>query len=101
MRTARVRRGDGGTEDAEVARMDKDLSMYGFAVFGGEFTSTPELGFATSPQHREYRLGWRLGLARHAGNVSFDLGVEATRLEAANDDGGPEHRLGLRMNARW
>ena len=36
---------------------------YGFGAFGDRFTATPEVGRALEPQHREYRLGWRLALA--------------------------------------
>ena len=54
---------------------------------------------------REYRLGWRLGLAR-SGPVSFELGLEATRRGAANDSGSgagaePEHGVRLELRARF
>ena len=87
-------------DDLDSRRLEMKLG-YGFAVFENRFTATPEAGFAMSGEHREYRLGWRLGLARGAGNVALDLGVEAIRREASNDDGGPEQRLGLGMTARW
>ena len=50
--------------------------------------------------HRDYSLGWRMGLAR-SGRVSFEHGLAATRREAANDDGAPKHGIGLRGTARW
>ena len=74
---------------------------YGFGVFGERFTATPEAGLGLSDSHRELSLGWRLGLARSA-PVSLELGLEATRREAANDDGpGPAHALMLRGQLRW
>ena len=33
--------------------------------------------------------------------VAFDLGLEGTRREAANDDRAPEHGLRLRGALRW
>ena len=73
---------------------------YGFALFGGRYTGTPEFGLGLSDAHRDYSLGWRMGLAR-SGRVSFELGIAATRREAANDDGAPKHGIGLRGTARW
>ena len=80
-------------------RLDVKLG-YGLAAFGDRFTSTPELGLALSNDAREYRLGWRLGLAR-SGPASFELGLGATRREAANDDAAPEHALRLDLKARF
>ena len=72
---------------------------YGFPVFGERFTATPEFGVALSDTAREVRLGWKLGLAR-SGTSSFELGVEATRTEPANDS-GPEHGIRLKLDARF
>ena len=41
-------------------------------------------------------LGWRL---EGMGTQGFELRFEGTRLDAANDDS--EHRVGVRMSARW
>ena len=74
---------------------------YGFPAFGDRFTSTPELGVALSDTAREYRFGWRLGLVP-GGPASFELGVEATRTEPANDAGTePEHEVRLKLDARF
>ena len=35
---------------------------YGLPAFAGRFTGTPEIGFGLSETHREYSLGWRIGL---------------------------------------
>ena len=43
-------------------------------------------------------LGWRLEVAGHE---DFGVRVEGSRLGAANDDAGPEHRVGLRLTVRW
>ena len=67
---------------------------YGFALFGGRFTGTPEIGLGLSDAHRDYSLGWRLAEARPAG-LAFGLDVEGGRRERASGDGRPEHRLGL------
>ena len=80
-----------------------ELKMgYGFGVFGDRFTATPQMGLGLSDSHRELSLGWRLGLAR-SGPVSMALGLEATRREAANDDGAqaPAHALMMRARVRW
>ena len=63
---------------------------------------TPEVGFGLSDTGRDYRLGWRLGLAR-SGQATFELGLEATRREPANDNGAgePEHGVGLTVTATW
>ncbi len=73
---------------------------YGLALFGGRYTGPPELGLGLSGAHRDYSLGWRMGLAR-SGRVSFELGLAATRREAANEDRAAEHGIGLRGTARW
>lgn len=50
---------------------------------------------------REYRLGWRLDSAV-PGNPGFEISLDATRSEAANDDGAaPEHGVMLRAGIRW
>ena len=72
---------------------------YGMPLLGGRFTGTPEFGFGLSESGRDWRLGWRLGLAR-SGRSDFGLGVEATRREPANDD-APDNRVGLTATMRW
>ena len=84
----------------ENRRLELKLG-YGFGVFGDRFTATPEAGLGLSNGQREVRLGWRLGL-EGSGPVSMELGLEATRREAANDDGAePVHALMLRGSMRW
>ena len=72
---------------------------YGLPLLDGRLTGTPEFGLGLSESGRDWRLGWRLGLAR-SGRVDFGLGVEATRREPANDD-APENRVGLTATIRW
>ncbi len=75
---------------------------YGFGALGDRFTLTPELGFGLSNDSRTYGLGWRF--APSGGGSSFELRLEATRREAANDNSsgsGPEHKLTLNARLRW
>ena len=82
---------------ASAGRLEVELG-YGIALFGGGFTGTPNLGFALSDTGRDYRLGWRLTSARR-GAPGFEIGLEATRREAANADA--EHGVMLRGTIRW
>ena len=87
---------DGGTLDRR--RLEAKLG-YGFPLLGDRLIGTPEIGLGLSDTGREYSLGWRLALAR-SHRVAFDLALEGTRREAANDD-APEHGLWLRGALRW
>ena len=88
-----------GTEFEAEQRLDAEVG-YGLALFGGRFTGTPHAGMALSQGAREYRLGWRLTSAL-AGDPGFEIGLDATRRESANDNAPPEHGIGVRMTARW
>ena len=91
---------DNGGSDPANRRLELRLG-YGFAAFGDRFTSTPELGLELGQGQREVSLGWRLNLAR-SGPVSMELGLTATRREAANDGGvEPMHALTLHGSMRW
>ena len=85
-----------GASDSSDARRLELTAGYGIAMFGGRFTGTPELGVGLSDTGRDYRLGWRLGLGS-SGATSFELGLEATRRESANDNADPEHTAGFRI----
>ena len=89
--------GDGGDE-LERRHLEAKLG-YGFALFGGRYAGTPEIGLGLSDAGREMSLGWRLAEARPAG-LAFGLDVEGARREQAYGDGGPEHRLGLGLGWR-
>ena len=86
---------NGGT--ASAGRLEAELG-YGIALFGGGFTGTPNLGIGLSDTSRDYRLGWRLTSAR-PGGPGFEIGLDATRREAANADA--EHGVMLRGTVRW
>ena len=77
-----------------VSRLEGEVG-YGIAMFGGGFTGTPHLGFGLSEAGRGYRLGWRLNSVRR-GDPGFEIGLEATRRETANDDTPAEHKAKLR-----
>ena len=84
----------------ENRRLELSLG-YGLPALGDRFTSTPEFGIGLSDAGRDYRLGWRLGLVP-GGASSFELGIEATRNEPANDAGTePEHEIRLTLEARF
>ena len=77
---------------------------YGFAMFGGGFTGTPEIGFglseSASGSARDYSLGWRL-TRFGSGPGSLEFSLEARRRESANDDVPPEHGTGFTVTATW
>ena len=95
-RDARALAPDGEFEPER--RLEGELG-YGLPAFGGGFTGTPYVGFGLSGgDARDYRIGWRLGLAR-SGPATFDLGLEATRREAVGD--APEHGVRLGLEVRF
>ena len=89
---------DGGG-DLQRRRLEATLG-YGFPLFGDRFTGTLEVGAGLSNVDRDYRVGWRLALAR-SDRVKFDVSLNATRREPANDDREPDNEIGLRVTARW
>ena len=84
-----------GAESRLEARMG-----YGMALFGRRFLGTPEVGLGLAGSHRQYSVGWRLGLMRRD-RVDVRLGLEAARDETLSDNRDPEDRIGLRATARW
>ena len=88
---------DNGDTTASTGRLEAELG-YGIAMFDGGFTGTPHLGVGLTETGRDYRLGWRLTSAR-PGDPGFEVGLEATRREAANADA--EHGIALRGVIRW
>ena len=88
---------DNGDTTASAGRLEAELG-YGIAMFSGGFTGTPHLGVGLSDTGRDYRLGWRLTSARR-GDPGFEIGLDATRREAANAD--TEHGIRLRGVIRW
>ena len=79
-------------------RLEAELG-YGHRV-GGAFTGTPYAGLGLSGSGRDYRIGWRLTSAVR-GDSGFEVNLDATRREAANDDAAPEHGVMLRGALRW
>ena len=90
--------GLGANDNSEARRLEAEAG-YGFPVYGDRYTGTPYLGLGLSEGGRDWRIGWRLGFARHE-ETDFTLSLEATRLEAVNDN-APEHGIGFRLTARW
>ena len=80
------------------SRLDGEIG-YGMALMGDRFTGTPNVGFGMSDTAREYRMGWRLTSA-DPGDPGFEIGLDATRREAANDN-ETEHGVMLRSLVRW
>ena len=86
--------------DFEAARSLQAEAGYGLPMFGGRFTGTPNLGLGLADGGaRDRRLGWRLTSAV-PGDAGFQLNVDATRSEAANDDGA-SHGVMLTGGLRW
>ena len=92
--------GAGAGGGFEAARGLRGELGYGVALSGNRFTGTPNLGFGLSDSTRDYRIGWRLTPAA-PGGPGFEVGLDATRREAANDNGAAEHGVGFRLTARW
>ena len=90
---------DGAGRFEASSRLEGELG-YGLPAFGGGFTGTPNLGFGLSGHARDWRIGWRLTPAR-AGAGGFEVSLDATRSEPANDDARPEHGVMLRGAVRW
>ncbi len=85
----------------EAARGLRAEAGYGMSLLGDRFTGTPNVGFGMSDGGaRDYRVGWRLTSAVR-GDPGFEVSLDATRREAANDDGPPEHGVMLRSLIRW
>ena len=80
----------GGQLNAEVG--------YGLPV-GARFVGTPKVGVSTSQYGRDYRFGYGLGVLEQ-GKVSFELGVDAQRREAATAGGASNGVLG-RATIGW
>ena len=82
------------------SRFDAEVG-YGMALFGDRFTGTPNVGFGLSGDGaRDLRLGWRLTSAVR-GDPGFEVSLDATRREAANDNGEAEHGVMLRSLIKW
>ena len=81
------------------SRFDAEVG-YGLALWGDRFTGTPNVGFGLSDTARDYRIGWRLTSAVR-GDPGFEVSLDATRREAANDNGDAEHGVMLRSLVRW
>ena len=91
---------NGGAGFEASSRLEGELG-YGVPAFGGAFTGTPNVGFGLSGSGaRDWRLGWRLTSAV-PGDPGFEVSLDATRTEPANDDAEPEHGVMLRGALRW
>ncbi len=89
--------------DNDAALQNRRLELklgYGFSALGDRFTSTPEIGIGFGRDHREYTVGWRLGISQ-GGPAALEFGLEASRREHAGEHADPEHGIGFRVNARW
>ena len=59
----------------------------------GDGAANPEHGLGVD-------LGWRLAGARTS-HRSFEMGIDAMRLDTANDDASRQDRIGLKLSVRW
>ncbi len=89
-----------GAEEADdgPGRLDARVG-YGLGVFGARWTAVPELGLGLSQTEREVRLGWRLTRAA-PGEIAFELGAEARRLDRLDGSDGPDHEIGVGLGWR-
>ena len=91
---------DGAGRFEASSRLDAELG-YGWPAFGGGFTGTPNIGFGLSDGGaRDWRIGWRLAPAGAAA-AGFEMNLDATRSEPANDADPPVHGVMLRGAMRW
>ena len=102
------------------SRLDAEIA-YGFPVLGGSAVAIPHAGWSQAEERGTLRLGQRLQLGPSEWRVEgefadeartlragygyrleqwLDLNVEASRREAANDDGA-DHEIMLRAGKRW
>ena len=102
------------------SRLEAELG-YGFFVFDGRGVATPHAGWSRTGESEALRLGQRLNLGASQWRLEsefgeenrtlragygyrlrdlLELGVEASRREAANDD-APGHGIELRVRMRW
>ena len=90
--------GDGANGFEASRRLEGEIG-YGLPVLGGGFTGTPNVGFGLSDGGaRDWRIGWRLA---PAGAGGFEMNLDATRSEPANDADPPVHGVMLRGAMRW
>ncbi len=91
-----------GTFEPE-SRLEGELG-YGLPLLGDRFTGTPNVGFGLSGAGaRDYRIGWRITSVVR-GDPGFQVTLDATRREPANDNGAGtpvEHGVMLRSAIRW
>ena len=85
------------------SRLEGELG-YGMALLGDRFTGTPNVGFGLSGAGaRDYRISWRFTSVVR-GDPGFEVTLDATRREPANDNGAgtpAEHGVMLRSAIRW
>ena len=117
-RDARAFAPDGETEGG--SRIEAELG-YGCSILGGRAVATPWAGLTRSETDETWRLGQRLKVGasewsiesafsdesraygagyRYGLGDALELTVDATRREAASDD-GPENEIMLRAGLRW
>ena len=78
-------------------RLEAELG-YGMAVFGGDFTGTPNAALTVTEGGRDWRLGWRLTPAWPDGS-GFEVNLDVLRREA--DGEAPAHAVMLRGAIRF
>ncbi len=90
-----TRGGAGGTAESRWLAE----AAYGFPVLDRRFAASPHLGFGFAAGARDYSLGWRFNpLARNNAH-DLQLGLNATRRDAAHSK--PEHILRFKVALNW
>ena len=84
----------------EATRGFQAEAGYGLPLFSGRLTGTPNAGLGLADGGaRDWRVGWRLASAV-PGDSPFELNLDATRREAANDEDA-QHGVVLTGGLRW
>ncbi len=90
-----TRGGAGGTAESRWLAE----AAYGFPVLDRRFAASPHLGFGFAAGTRDYSLGWRFNPLARNNAPDLQLGLNATRRDAAHSK--PEHILRFKVALNW
>ena len=73
---------------------------WGFLLFNGRFTGTPELRVGLLDGGRDYSIGWRLAPAKPEAR-ELNFGFEFGRNEYSDTETAPDHRVQIELEMLW